>query len=146
MSAELKPLANTPSILKEGESVICEVKGMMESMIIVEIIHVPGKKRSISGLRSASIHISNLAEGYVEEIGKEYRMGDIIRAKVIQAKPSVRLSTVGREYGVIKSFCMRCRHPLKKKGSALECPRCGRVETRKMAIDYGEGNLDLVVK
>lgn len=145
MLARIEPIASMPVILKKGDAVICEVKIIMGSIVIAEIIHVAGKKRDIAGGKDASIHISNLSKEYVEEIGKEYRIGDILRAKVIQVKPSLQLSTIGREFGVIKSFCMRCRHPLKKKGNKLECEECERTETRKTAMDYGEGNMDLII-
>jgi len=142
MSAEIKPLTDTPNMVHKGDSVLIEIKKTTKSMVLVDILHVAGKKRSLFGDTTAAIHISNLSRDYVSTTGEKYRIGDIARAKVIQAKPSIKLSTVGPDLGVIKSYCVNCRNVLQKKKGKLECSICGRVETRKVANDYGEGNLD----
>jgi exosome complex component CSL4 len=142
MSAEVKPLTNTPNSVSKGDIVLIEIKKTTKSMVLVDILHVAGKTRSLFGDTIAAIHISNLSRDYVSATGEKYRIGDIARAKVIQVKPSIKLSTVGPSLGVIKSYCVNCRNILQKKNGKLECSICGRVETRKVANDYGEGNLD----
>jgi exosome complex component CSL4 len=44
-----------------------------------------------------------------------------------------------KNLGVIKAICTKCRSALVRKESKLECPKCGRVETRKISEDYGKG-------
>jgi exosome complex component CSL4 len=61
---------------------------------------------------------------------------------VIQINPSLQLSTKGKEYGVIKSLCSKCRNPLTLKNRDLECNQCGYREKRKLASDYG--NYDIL--
>ena len=141
MSAEIKPITSIPLILKEGDVAICEVKQLTESMVIVELLHIAGKGRAIAGEKDGAIHISNISREYVSHPGRMYRIGDIIRAKIIQVEPAIQLSTIGESFGVIKSFCMNCRSPLVRKNSILECPSCERKEERKIANDYGEGNI-----
>src|SRR2546428_6696446 len=67
-----------------------------------------------------------------------YRLGDIIRAKVIQVKPSVQLTTGERELGVGKAGCSVCRGPLEVRGREVYCPRDERTERRKLAADYAD--------
>jgi len=70
-------------------------------------------------------------------VGRELRPSDIIRAKVLQSKPSVQLTTAGPHLGAVKSLCRRCRAPLERRDRNLYCATCDRTETRKMADDYG---------
>lgn len=142
MSAEVSPLTKTPEALRNGDIVLVEIKKTTKSMVLVDILHVAGKHRSFFREKVATIHISNLSREYVSSTSENYRIGDIARAKVIQVHPSIKLSTVGPDLGVIKSFCVNCRHTLEKKQKDLECPVCGRVDTRKTAKDYGQGNMD----
>src|SRR2546428_42056 len=85
-----------------------------------------------------TIHISNVSEEYTEDIHDMYRLGDIIRAKVIQVKPSVQLTTAEPNLGVVKALCSVCRGPLEVRGRELYCPRDERTERRKLAADYAD--------
>ena len=142
MSVEVSPLTDTPRSLKKDDIVLCEIKKTTKSMVLVDLVHVAGKNRVVFGEKVATIHISNVSREYVSQTDQKYRIGDIARAKVIQVQPSVKLSTVGPDLGVIKAFCVNCRNVLQRKKDNLECPVCGRIETRKVAEDYGEGNMD----
>src|SRR5437763_14499926 len=95
-----------------------------------------GRTRHISGESEGTIHISNVSEEYTEDIHDMYRLGDIIRAKVIQVKPSVQLTTAERNLGVVKALCSTCRGPLELRGRELSCPPDERTERRKVAADY----------
>ena len=145
MLAIVEPLAKSPLLLKTGDTAICEVKQLSEAMVIVKILHIAGKKRQIAGEKDAAIHISNISNEFVDDIRKKFKIGDIVRAKIIRVEPAIQLSTKGREYGVIRAYCTNCRNPLIRKNKLLECPSCGRIEERKVADDYGEGNLDRVI-
>ena len=145
MLAIVEPLTEKPLVLKEGDTVICEVKQWMDNLVLTDIIHVAGKKRQIAGEHDAALFIANISDEFVTHPSTKYRIGDIIRAKVIKVDPLIQISTKGKELGVIKAFCTNCRKPLIKKGNTLECPVCGRKEERKIADDYGMGNIDRVV-
>jgi exosome complex component CSL4 len=110
-------------------------------MIIAEVLHVTGKNRSISGDADATIHVKEIAQGFIKDASTEYKSEDYVRAKVIQVKPSVQLQTKDRNFGAIKALCSKCRHTLVKKSHGLECENCGNKEHRRIAEDYGE--LDL---
>lgn len=145
MIATIEPLASKPLVLKEGETAIGEVKQVGQNMVIVKIIRIAGENRQIAGEKDAAIHISNVSEEYITNLGRKFRIGDIVRAKIIKVEPAIQLSTKGRGCGVIKAFCMNCRNPLIRKNNFLECPVCGRIEERKIADDYGMGELDRVM-
>ncbi|NLI73714.1 MAG: exosome complex RNA-binding protein Csl4 [Euryarchaeota archaeon] len=131
-------LASNPmNILKEGDSVFCRVTDVRASMAICDIQGVEGKDRTITGETSGTIHISKLSSEYVQEVGREMRPGDLVRAKVIQTVPSVQLSTQEPHFGVVRALCRKCRSPMILKGRSLRCEPCERVENRKLADDYG---------
>ena len=140
--AEVKPVTSTPVILKRGDIVIAEVESVRSSMIIANVIHVAGKNRSISGDTNATLRVSEIARGYVKDPSTEFGVGDFIRAKVTQVKPSLQLTTKDSEFGAIKSLCSKCRNPLVKKGDILECENCGNKQKRRITMDYGKLDLN----
>jgi exosome complex component CSL4 len=65
--------------------------------------------------------------------------GDIIRAKVISEKNQIyHLSTVDKNLGVLYAFCSRCGTLLEQKRYEMHCSKCGNIEQRKTALDYGK--------
>lgn len=140
--ARVQPF-NPPAELQAGDivyAVVDDIRGMMATAT-VSAIH--GRARQISGETDGTIHISNVSEAYTEDIRDMYHLGDIIRAKVIQTKPSVQLTTAEPDLGVVRALCGVCRGPLEARGRDLFCPRCERTERRKVARDYESLKLDV---
>ena len=140
--ARVRPF-NPPAELQVGDivyGVVDDIRGMMATAT-VNAIH--GRARQISGETEGTIHISNVSEEYTEDIRDMYHLGDVIRAKVIQTKPSVQLTTAEPDLGVVKALCGQCRGPLELRGRDLFCPRCERTERRKTARDYDNLKLDV---
>ncbi len=129
-------LDNPPVVLSEGDVVLAEVTDAKPAMAIVTVIEQEGRDRAVSSETLASVHVSKLSSSYVEDAGDVMRPGDIIRGTVIQADPSVQLSTAGPHFGVIRALCSRCRTPMERKGRQLYCEKCDRTENRKLADDY----------
>ena len=140
--ATVKPVTNTPVIIKKGDTVLAEVQSVRSSMVIAEVIHVRGKNRGISGDTNGTLRVSEISTSYTKDPSTEFAVGDIFRARVTQVRPSLQLATKDRDLGVIKGLCTRCRNPLIRKGNLLECKRCGRTEKRKTAEDYGDFDLE----
>jgi exosome complex component CSL4 len=140
--AKVKPLTSTPVVLKKGDIVIAQVMNTRASMIVANVIHVIGKNRSVSGDTDGTIHVKEISTGYVKDATTEYAVGDYIRAKVIQVKPSIQLATKDRDLGAIKALCTKCRHSLVRKGNMLECENCGNKAKRRIAMDYGQIEID----
>jgi exosome complex component CSL4 len=129
---------NPPMTLSIGDIVYGTVADIRSPIITVKILKVKGSDRSIAGDNVASLHISKVSKAYTTDIRKELRIGDIVKAAVIQVKPSVQLETTRSDFGVVKAECQKCRTPLERKQRSLHCPKCDRRETRKIAKDYDE--------
>jgi len=142
--AKVTPVTSTPVVIHKGDIVIGEIAVVRSSMVIVDLFHVQGKNRSLSGDTNSTLHASEISFKYVKDPATEYKVQDIIRAKVIQVKPSIQLSTKDKNLGVIKALCVKCRHPLTKKGNSLECPNCGNKERRYIAMDYDNLDVDKI--
>lgn len=124
----------------------------VESVILGQVSHVQTENagvrifkignKPISGFFSGVLHISDVQLSYVESMYDVCKLGDVVRAKVISEKNQVfHLSTKDKSLGVVYAFCSQCGHDLELKKQTPYCPRCGRVEKRKIAIDYGKGAL-----
>ncbi len=143
MEISVEPLTDTPPLPKVGDVVIGQVIEVKPQTAIVQIIRIEGREndREVATSKLAGIHISQVDEGYVEGMLNEFRIGDMVRARVIAAEKSpIQLSTKGPDLGVIYALCTRCRTPLVRRGDKLVCPRCGHVETRKLSSMYRRVN------
>ena len=138
MRVRVSPVTSVPSTLHLGDYVYGKITMLKTSMCGVEVLHVEGSQRNVAGDTNGTLHVSKIAKRYIQDPSREYRLGDIIRARVIDVKPSVQLSTEDPRCGGILCLCLRDRFPLKRVGKGLECPVCGRRDTRNLAPVYGE--------
>lgn len=137
MIAKVAP-KNPLAVIKIGDSVIGHVTETRDKMVVVDVAIIEGYTRELTGEKLGTIHVSKISSDYTSDVRKEMRLGDIIRAEVIQVKPSLQLTTAEPDLGVIKARCIRCRGDLKKERGDLFCPNCQRREQRKIARDYGQ--------
>ncbi|MEM2875279.1 MAG: exosome complex RNA-binding protein Csl4 [Candidatus Hadarchaeales archaeon] len=137
------PRVRGPPVLKRGDVVIGVVEDVREQSANVNIAVLRGREdRELPIPSYGTIHISQVSSSYVRDLGRQFRPGDIVRAKVVNAeREPVQLTTAGEDLGVIFSRCSRCRGVLEFDGRKLKCPNCGRVEIRKTAGDYRGGSL-----
>lgn len=144
--AERNPKAKTikviaskkPCTIKEGDIVVGSVIDLKDVFVSIEILKIVGSARELANAQEASLHISKIDKYFVDSIQKKYRIGDIVRAEVIQVAPTIQLSTIAKEFGVVKAFCTLCRAPLKLKLNRLFCSACQRSELRKLSTYYGK--------
>lgn len=142
-SASVKIKTRIPKLQGVGTITIGRVAEMSDAVAIVDLIitEASGVSLAPNGI-SAVLHVSNVRRDYVKDLRTEMKIGDIVRVKIIEVTPSTtKLTTDGRDLGVIKAFCTSCREPLRSAGPRLVCDRCGSVEQRKTAQDYGSGRL-----
>jgi len=138
-SISVIPVTNTPPHLQVGDIVIGQVTDVKDSVALVEIAGIKGKgEREIVNVEQAAIHVSNVKDAYVKELYYEFAPFDIVKAKVLDLR-NMRLTTVNKEFGVMKAYCGNCRTVLKIDNGKLKCPKCERTETRKLSSDYGTG-------
>ncbi len=143
--ARVQPF-NPPAELKVGDIVYGVIDQIRPSMAEAAIAAVHGNKREITGETEGSIHVSKISTDYVDDIRNAFRLGDIVRAKVIQARPSLQLTTAESNLGVVKAVCSRCRSLLEVRAGGLWCPRDEQAEVRKVAADYGQLQLSVPAK
>ncbi len=131
------PVGRGVVIPKVGSIVVGQVVGAQPENANVRIFQVGHK--AISGVFMGVLHISDVHLRYVDSMFEVCKAGDIVRAKVISEKNQVyHLSTKDKELGVIYAFCSTCGATLESRRQNMHCPKCGRIETRKTAFDYGK--------
>ena len=129
---------NPPNILKEGDIVFAVIADTRSTMATADVVASDGRLRGIGGETYATIHVSKISPGYTDDVSKELRKGDRIRAQVIGIRPSLQLATKDEHLGVVRSLCPKCKTELIRKGKTqLYCEPCDRSFSRKLADDYG---------
>ena len=129
---------NPPNILKTGDIVYAVVADIRKTMATADVVAKEGTERGIGGETYATIHVSKISPGYTDDVSRELRKGDRIRAVVTGTSPSLQLSTKDDHLGVIRSLCSACKTELVKKGNGLYCKKCEKTTPRKLADDYGD--------
>jgi exosome complex component CSL4 len=134
------PLVQRAKIPEVGSTVLGQVLNIQAENAGVRIFKI--ENTQVSGFFSGVLHISDVQLTYVESMFDVCKPGDIIRAKVISDKNQVyHLSTKDKSLGVVYAFCSQCGYLLETKRQSAYCPRCGKIEKRKTAFDYGKGSL-----
>ncbi|HMK95380.1 MAG TPA: exosome complex RNA-binding protein Csl4 [Candidatus Limnocylindrales bacterium] len=131
------PVVDGVVVPKLSSIVVGQVGNAQSDNVLVRIFKV-GNKR-LSGDFGGILHISDVSDRYVNSMNEVCKPGDIIRAKVISEKNRIfHLSTNDKNLGVVDAFCSRCGTLLEPDRFELRCPKCGNIEKRKIAPDYGK--------
>ena len=132
------PLVQAAGVPQIGSIVSGQVLDVKSKKAILRISQI-GKK-SLSGFFTGILHISDVSPSYVDTMFSVCKTGDLMKAKVISNKNrTFYLSTAEKNLGVIYALCSRCGHVLQLGRREMRCSRCGNIERRKVAPDYGEG-------
>jgi exosome complex component CSL4 len=135
----VKPMTGSVVVPEEGSSIIGVVEKIQEKMAIINIIVVDGKKMPLPF--TGMLHISNSSPRFERIMGDVCKPNDMIRAKVIDTSQRIpKLTTVGRDLGVIKAYCSRCGGELVLSGHILRCSICRNVERRRLAEEFQSEN------
>lgn len=119
--------------IHEGDLVYARVDEIKTAMAICTLLATATSRRTLPGSPEGTVHISKAKDGYTESLSGEFAVGDTILAKILQAHPSVKLTTAAATLGVISGRCQVCHAVLTRGPKEFVCPRCGHRETRKMA-------------
>jgi len=131
------PVVEGGVVPKLGSIVLGQIGNAQSDNVLVKIFKVGRKK--ISGTFGGILHVSDVSDRYIDLISDVCKPGDIVRAKVISEKNQVfHLSTNDKNLGVLHAFCSRDSTLLEQQRYDLKCPKCGNVERRKIAPDYGK--------
>ena len=125
-------------ILKIGDIIIGTIRFLRLYSVGISFATINNKIHFNSSY-FGNIHVSHISKRFIEKISDAFQITDIVRAKVIrQEENEFSLSTTGNNFGVIHADCSICGTTLEKIGpEKLRCTRCGNVENRKLASDYG---------
>ncbi len=129
---------NPPNVLKVGDIVYASIGDIRKTMATANVLAKDGTCRRIGSETYGTIHVSKISPDYTDDVSKELRKGDLVRAMVTGVKPSLQLTTKDAHLGVIRSYCGKCKTELDRKGKQLYCPKCNRSSYRKLADDYGD--------
>lgn len=143
LRATVLPL-NRPNKLRPGDVVYGSIYDNKTGLTLAFIEKVEGVSRALAQDNFAAIHVADVDERYVEELSREFAPSDLIRARVVQVDPTLRLSTKGPEFGVVKAWCGQCRRVLelsRRLRGTLYCEHCHRGEPRKISTHYGKAKV-----
>jgi len=134
------PVVDGAAVPKVGTTVIGQIGNAQSDNVLVRIFKVGAKE--ISGDFGGILHISDVSDRYVNSMNEVCKPGDITRAKVISEKNRIyHLSTNDKNLGVLYAFCSRCGNLMEQQRFELHCPKCGNIEKRKTASDYGKESI-----
>ena len=117
----------------DGDVVYAVVDELKTAMAICTILSTATNRRGVPGAPEGTVHISKAKDGFTETLSSEFAVGDVIVARVLQARPSIKLTTAPNSLGVVSARCQLCHAVLRLGGAELVCPRCGHREHRKLA-------------
>ncbi|MEE9377013.1 MAG: exosome complex RNA-binding protein Csl4 [Candidatus Lokiarchaeia archaeon] len=125
-------------VVEVGDIVIGNILFLRQYSVGISFYTINGKIHFNSSC-FGNIHVSQISDRYVEKIRDAFQITDIVRARVQEQNfNEFKLSTTGKNLGVIYADCVICGDPLIKISyNKLRCDRCGNQETRKIANDYG---------
>jgi len=138
-SAKVHPRTNAPVKLRNGDVVVGQITDLKDSLAILRLGFKRGCEERPIHNTEALIHISRVMNSYVKDIRQVFGLRDIVKAKIIDDTPTIGLSIVDDDLGVVKAYCGRCATPLRLDGKRLVCPECQQVESRKLSPDFGTG-------
>lgn len=126
-----------------GTTIIGKVENISEPIALVSMqVGLGGEHRFGETDEYAVLHASMIRKGFVKNVRDEFKIGDIIRARIVDLRNGeMRLSTDGEELGAIKAYCAKCRHPMKVESGLLACEACGEKDNRKIAKDYRKSDV-----
>jgi exosome complex component CSL4 len=133
------PVSAGAVVPKVGTVVIGQVGNAQSDNVLVRIFRI-GKKK-LTGNFGGILHVSDVSDRYIDQMSDVCKPGDIVRAKVISEKNRIfHLSTNDKDLGIIDAFCSRDTALLEQQPQSydLRCPKCGNIERRKIAPDYGK--------
>ena len=134
---QVYPVVPGAVVPKLGTVIIGQIGNAQSDNALVRIFRI-GKK-DLTGNFGGIIHVSDVSDRYIELLSDALKPGDIMRARVISEKNQIfHLSTNDKNLGILYAFCSRDGTLLTQDRYDLKCPKCGNLERRKIAPDYGK--------
>ena len=131
-TVRVEPRNAVPEI-HEGDLVYARIDELKQAMAVCTVLSTATSRRAVPGAPEGTVLISKAKEGYTESLSGEFAVGDLLLARVLQSRPSIKLSTASATLGVVAARCQVCHALLVAGPKDLVCPRCGNHERRKLA-------------
>lgn len=131
----VKKIIDKPIVPKQGDIVEGVVSGISDDIAFIDIYSVNNrydKTIDFTGI----IHVSQASQEFVKSLHDIFKLGDIIRARVLNNSHPYQLTTKDPVLGVIAAYCSLCGNTLYKKDDKLICSVCGNVENRKLSAKH----------
>lgn len=135
----VKAKSSQPALLKLGDTVYGQITDIKTQRANVNIDCLTDSSRPLSLPYMGAIHISQAKSGYLDKLTDAFRIGDIVKAKVVKITgDNVDLATVDEDCGVLKAMCTRCRDYMNttQKENEVQCRTCKKKEKREVSINY----------
>ena len=134
----VKPKVRIPILPSRGTVVYGVVAVVKDEYAIIRII-AEANGHKYQNVFTGLLHITQASEGFVKNLYEVLRVGDLIKAKVLNDNPPYNLTIKEKKLGIVLAFCGRCGSILDKSNNdILKCPKCGNTEKRKLSMDYGK--------
>jgi|YelNatPaOPRAMG01_1025707.scaffolds.fasta_scaffold08714_10 exosome complex component CSL4 len=127
-----------PRLPQQGAIVVAVITEVREDFARSRIFTV--NNTPLSYTFTGILHAAQIAEraSEVKQIYEHLKIGDLVRARVLNRAPPYLLSTRDPKLGVVLASCSKCGATLRLAGDKLVCPQCGNTEKRKIAQGYGK--------
>lgn len=130
----IKPVKEL-KIPKSSDIVIGYVSSMKDDIALLEIFGYDLSK-TFKHTFTGVLHIFQVSETKGDNLYNHIRLGDIVKAKVLNSYIPLLITVKEPKLGVILAFCSRCGNQLYYENNHLICPICNNIENRKISIDY----------
>ncbi|MCD6324035.1 MAG: exosome complex RNA-binding protein Csl4 [Desulfurococcales archaeon] len=132
------PIKGVPRLPERNSVIYGVVAVVKDEFAIIKILKDLRGVEYPSGF-TGLLHISQASDRHVKDLYEVIRVGDIVKGKVLSDHPPYNLTLREPRLGVVLAFCGECGAILKKTGpDTVKCPKCGRIEKRKLSVDYGK--------
>ena len=138
-TVSIKPSVKLLEIPMRGYYVYGYVVMVKDEFAIIRITRTSSTHRiKYTSTFTGLLHISQSSDKFIKNLYDVVRVGDIVKAKVLNDAPPYNLTLKEPKLGVVLAFCGVCGGKLAKISTdTLKCSLCGEIEKRKVSIDYG---------
>lgn len=131
----IKKIIDKPIVPKQGDIVEGVISSLSDDIAFIDIYAVNNRyDKSIDF--TGVIHVSQASQEFVKSLFDIFRLGDVVRAKVLNNNNPFQLTTKDPVLGVIVAYCSLCGNVLYRRDDRLVCSVCGNIENRKISIKY----------
>ncbi|AEM38049.1 hypothetical protein Pyrfu_0177 [Pyrolobus fumarii 1A] len=127
-----------PRIPRRGSTVYGVVTALLREDLVLVKVFADERLRRYNGMYTGFLHVSQASDKPARSILEVVKPGDVIRARIVNAKHPFQLNIKLGNSGVVAALCSKCGAPLYRVPGQqpLVCLRCGSKENRKIATGY----------